>query len=152
MIRTLVARRGFTLVEMLVVIVILAIVSAVTIPAFRSNSDDQLANAVRVITTLMQRSRQTAIERGENVTLVVDAEHARYWAVVHGTSRADSVVSYGAIEMSSGATLSSDALRSRFLFEPSGSASGPSLVVKVDSRAAVIALDRWTGDAHAQTQ
>lgn len=146
------AREGFTLVEMMVVILILAIVSAVTIPAFRWSTDDKLANAAGVITNLMQRSRQTAVERGQSVALVVDAEHARYWAVVQTTGNADSVVSYGAIDMSPGATLTSDAPRSRYVFDPSGSASGPPLVVKVDSRATVVTLDRWTGDAHATTQ
>jgi type II secretion system protein H len=148
--KILVAREGFTLVEMLIVIVILAIVSAVTIPALRSNPDDALTTSANTLTTLMQRSRQTAIERGQNVTLVVDAENARYWATIMNTNRPDSLVSFGPIELASGATLSSEEPRSRFVFVPSGAASGPPIEMRLDSRAAIITLNQWTGDARAE--
>jgi type II secretion system protein H len=143
-------RYGFTLVEMLIVIVILAIVSAVTVPALRSNPDDELTISANVVTNLMQRSRQTAVERGQTVALVVDAENARYWATIVSPGNADSVVSYGAIELSSGATITADESRSRYVFAPSGAASGEPLIVRLDSRAAVITLNQWTGDAHAE--
>ena len=142
-------RGGFTLVEMLVVIVILAIVSAVTVPALRSTPDDDLTTSANALTTLMQRSRQTAVERGQPVTLVVDAEHARYWATVERTGVPDSVVSYGPVDLASGATLTADDARSRYVFAPTGSASGGPLTVRLDSRAAVITVNQWTGDAHA---
>jgi type II secretion system protein H len=148
--RVLGGREGFTLVEMLIVIVILAIVSAVTVPALRANPDDELTTSANTLTLLMQRSRQTAVERGQTVTLVVDAENARYWATVVRTGSPDSLVSYGPIELASGATLSADESRSRYVFAPSGAASGGPIVVRMDSRAAVITLNQWTGDARAE--
>jgi type II secretion system protein H len=144
------AREGFTLVEMLIVIVILAIVSAVTVPALRSTPDDKLTTSANALTTLMQRSRQTAVERGQTVSLVVDAENARYWATIMSASNPDSVLSYGPIELASGATLAADDSRSRYLFAPSGAASGPPIEMRLDSRAAVITLNQWTGDARAE--
>lgn len=146
---SMVVRAGFTLVEMLVVIVILAIVSAVTVPALRSTPDDDLTTSANALTTLMQRSRQTAVERGQSVTLVVDAENARYWATIERTGIPDSVVSYGPVELASGATLTADDSRSRYVFAPTGAASGSPLTVRLDSRAAVITVNQWTGDAHA---
>lgn len=148
--KIIVGREGFTLVEMLIVIVILAIVSAVTVPALRSNPDDDLTTSAKALTTLMQRSRQTAVERGQTVSLVVDAENARYWATIVSTGNPDSLVSSGPIELASGATLSADESRSRYVFAPSGEASGGPIVVRLDSRAAVITLNQWTGDAHAE--
>jgi type IV fimbrial biogenesis protein FimT len=144
------AREGFTLVEMLIVIVILAIVSAVTVPALRATPDDELTASANALTTLMQRSRQTAVERGQTVSLVVDAENARYWATVMSANNPDSVISYGPIELASGITLSADESRSRYVFGPSGSASGPPIEMRLDSRAAVITLNQWTGDARAE--
>jgi len=148
--RSSAARAGFTLVEMLIVIVILAVVSAVTVPALRSTPEDELTVSADVVTNLMQRSRQTAVERGQTVALVVDAENARYWVMIQSAGSADSVVSYGAIDLSRGATLESDMPRSRYVFAPSGAATGTPLVVRLDSRAAVITLNQWTGDARAE--
>jgi Tfp pilus assembly protein FimT len=135
---------------MLIVIVILAIVSAVTVPALRSSPDDEITTSAKALTTLMQRSRQTAVERGQTVSLVVDAENARYWATIMSPGNPDSVVSYGTIDLAPGATLSADESRSRYVFAPSGGATGSPLVVRLDSRAAVITLDQWTGDARAE--
>jgi type II secretion system protein H len=143
-------RRGFTLVEMLIVIVILAIVSAVTVPALRANPDDELTTSANAVTNLMQRSRQTAVERGQTVTLVVDVENARYWATIVSTGEPDSVVAYGPIELASGATITADKSRARYVFAPSGAASGGPIQVRMDSRAAVITLNQWTGDARAE--
>ena len=143
-------RQGFTLLEMLIVIVIVAIVSAVTVPAFRATPDDEITASAKSLTTLMQRSRQTAVERGETVSLVVDADNARYWATIVNPGSPDSVVSYGTLELASGATLSADAARTRYVFAPTGSATGSPIVVRLESRAAVVTLDQWTGDAHAE--
>lgn len=146
----LVVRKGFTLVEMLIVIVILAIVSAVTVPALRANPDDELTTSANALTSLMQRSRQTAVERGQTVTLVVDVENARYWATIVSTGEPDSLVSYGPIELASGATITADKPRVHYVFAPSGAASGGSVEVRMDSRAAVVTLNQWTGDARAE--
>jgi|1185.fasta_scaffold1039435_2 general secretion pathway protein H len=144
------ARVGFTLVEMLVVIVILAIVSAVTVPALRSDPDDEVTTTAGVITRLLAQSRETAVRRGEAVDLIVDAENARYWAVVAETGKRDSVLSYGAIAIPTGANVTADESRSRYTFLPTGGTSGGSLTLRMNSRAAVINLDRWTGDARAE--
>src|SRR5256885_14449766 len=88
--------------------------------------------------------------RGQTVALVVDAATARYWAMIESPGVADSVLSYGPIDLPSGATLESEESRSRYLFAPSGAASGGPLVVRLNSRAAVVTLNQWTGDARAE--
>lgn len=142
-------RCGFTLIEILVVIAILAIVGAVTLPALRPNSEDELARVSGVLTNLMQRSRQTAVERGETVSLIVDAENARYWAIILAPDHPDSVVSYGTIDLPSGAMLTAGESRTHFTFAPSGSVSGRSLTLRMDGRSALITGNQWTGDVRA---
>lgn len=143
-------RSGFTLVEMLVVIAILAIVSAVTVPALRANPDDELTTAAATITKLMQQSRQTAVEQGESVALVVDPRRARYWATILNPNSPDSLVSYGTIELPPETTLTADEPRVRYVFAPNGLASGGSLTLRLNARAALISLDRWSGDARTE--
>lgn len=79
--------RGFTLVELMVIVSILAIVSAVAVPNFRSligtmNAKSAAFDLIGDITT----ARSEAIKRNENTTLVpvVSGDWAKGWAVRAG--------------------------------------------------------------------
>ena len=57
-------KRGYTLVEMLVVMVVIATVAAVTIPAFaRLDDEDPLTGATREVVSLLERARATSVEQ-----------------------------------------------------------------------------------------
>ena len=142
-------RAGFTLVEMIVVIAILAIVSAVTLPSFRSDNDDAITAGSKKLTDFMGRARQASIERGEAVTLIVEPASAHYW-VMASAAAGDSLLSSGSFEMPTDATLIAPQPRLRYTFLPSGRASGEPLTLRLGAHATVISVDRWTGDARAE--
>ncbi len=70
------ARRGFSLIEMLIVMVILAIVSAMAIPRSRTASYRADA-AVLLARTLLQQAQRNAITRQSNVIVSFDTTYAR---------------------------------------------------------------------------
>jgi prepilin-type N-terminal cleavage/methylation domain-containing protein len=73
-------RRGFTLVEVVVVLGILAVVAAVTVPAFlRDVEPDDMTRAERRIEALFRLARDSAIRGGVAVTVVVDSITGRVW-------------------------------------------------------------------------
>lgn len=141
--------RGFTLVEVLVVLVILGIAAAVVVPALpRIVEEDPLARSAEDVTLLLRRARRTALERGAPVALTVDAESDRYWVEIYDQGEwrplvADEVV------LSPSVSLTAEAGQARFVFRPNGSAQSDPLGVRDGGRGTAIAVDPWLGDARA---
>jgi general secretion pathway protein H len=138
-------RRGFTLVELIVVLIVIAIAGGVAVPellrAMDVGADD---GEVAPLTALLRDARRTSIEHAVIVTLVLDPEGARY--------RADSASVYGSglihegtIEMESGVAMQSDSLRLHFTFRPDGSAFSDTVVVAGRWGSSRVMVDRWTG-------
>jgi prepilin-type N-terminal cleavage/methylation domain-containing protein len=73
-------RRGFTLVEVVVVLGILALVAAFTVPAFlRDVEPDDMTRAERRVEALFRLARDSAIRGGVPVTVVIDSVSGRVW-------------------------------------------------------------------------
>jgi prepilin-type N-terminal cleavage/methylation domain-containing protein len=131
-------RRGVTLVEMLVVLLLLAIVSAVTMPAFASigrASGSRRASAV--VQQVLMRARGRALQTGSAVNLTVDPATARYWVGDSDTAKV--------FELPANAALSASTPRVHFRFEASGIAVGEPLFVQEKDRLASLSVDRFTG-------
>ena len=138
-------KRGFTLVEMLVVMVVIATVTAVTVPAItRLNDEDELTGAPRELVTLLERARATSVEQGVPVTMTIDPASGRYWVRV-GQGLAPEVFRTGTVSLGPGVTLASTLDRITFSFDPLGPAHGDSLYVRAPSGGALIRVERWTG-------
>jgi prepilin-type N-terminal cleavage/methylation domain-containing protein len=145
------ATRGFTLAEIIVVLALLGIVAAVSVPAFtRLDAGDDASRAAADVVRVLHAARVAALERAAAVTVVVEPSSGRYWVSLDDSgSRSDS----GAVALPAGARLVGAGRErfTRFLFRPNGSAVGDSLVVQGSERSAVVAVDRWTGDVHVTT-
>lgn len=64
-------RRGYTLIEMLIVVAIMAILFAIALPRFRVEQS-QVDGAARTIAASMMAARADAASRGHNVIVVFD--------------------------------------------------------------------------------
>ncbi len=65
-------RRGFSLLELAIVIVIIGIIAASAVPAFSSLSDTRRAAALNEIERLLTRSRARAVSEGRPHAVLVD--------------------------------------------------------------------------------
>ena len=139
------ARHGFTLIEMIVVLIVIAVIAGLTAPAMmRMAAPEVDASDAAPVAGLLRAARRQAIEGGSVVTLILDPEEARYRADTSGP-RGSGRLSEGPISIGEDVTLESDSLRVRFTFRPDGSVFGDTVIVHGRYASARVSVDRWTG-------
>ncbi len=73
-------RRGFTLIEVTVSLMIVSLAVAIAVPAYRSLGEyDDLTLATRRVETLFRLARDSAIRSGLSVTVVIDSVDGLVW-------------------------------------------------------------------------
>ncbi len=71
-------RKGFTLVEVIVVVVIISIAALIAIPMFSSAGSMQIGSAANIIAADLEYAKSMAITRGQNYSIVFDATAESY--------------------------------------------------------------------------
>jgi general secretion pathway protein H len=133
---------GFTLVEIVVVLLILGTVTAVTVPAFRNTDGrDDVRKAAAEVRHVLDRARATARANGHAVSVTIDPASGRYWV--------DRPALTGTLALG-GASIVSDGPRPRVTFHAAGAASAPMLAVQGGGRAHAIRIDPFTGQVDVQ--
>ncbi len=70
--------RGFTMIELLVVLVIMALVSAVAIPVFSGTSNAEMKSAARQLASGLRLARSEALTQRRETFLVIDLAGRRF--------------------------------------------------------------------------
>ena len=70
---------GFTLVELLIVIVIIAIAALTAIPMMSSAASVQIRSAANMLTADLEYAKSMSISRGQNFSVVFDKNTESYW-------------------------------------------------------------------------
>lgn len=134
-------RRGFSLLELLVVLVVLAITVAAAVPAFLSESlttpEQRTATALAGV---LSQARDAARESGAAATLVVSPRDGRYWL----TTRDSTAV--GVLPLLGGVSIvgpTPDRLECRF--DATGTAT-PLTITVHGARDVAVRVHGWSGD------
>jgi len=147
-------RRGFTLVELIVVLTILAVTTGLAIPAFRRwVEEDNLTVATRRIEALFRMARDSAIRSGSAVTLVLDSATAHAWLIPsagNGSEIETAQTDGDAVDLPQSVTLRLSKTRALFRFAAGGAVFGDSLWLTTPYESRLITLDPWTGDVIGQ--
>jgi type II secretion system protein H len=138
-------RLGFTLAEVVVVMLILGLTAAVVAPAMRSTPYDRLATAADELVRVLERARRSAAELASPVRLTLDPRSGRVrMEAIDG----DTVIGIEDRALSLGpARLELDLADRALTFDPLGGATPGSLRLRFGSAVQVIAVERWTGAA-----
>ena len=134
------ARAAYTLVEVVVVLVILAIIGAATVPALRGpSSASALDDAHRRVVDWLETARGAALGSGHRVAFAIDPATRRAW-------RNDTPLPTN-IEMPAGCELHADAARVVGWFAADGSAALDPIRVQCAQAERAITLDALDGHA-----
>jgi prepilin-type N-terminal cleavage/methylation domain-containing protein len=141
-------RAGFTLREIAIVLVILAITTGVVVPAFARLDEQDAAQPADAVLQLLRAARRTAIEWGITVRVVLDPTSGRFRVDTSGVGGTGTLADT-ALQLESGTTIESDSARLRFVFQPNGAAMADSVVVHSGRATTVVSVDPWSGVPHA---
>jgi type II secretion system protein H len=132
-------RRGFTLVEIMVVLAILGAATAISVPAFREAlRADPLEDSTADVVRVLERARMTARVNGRSVTVTIDPKAARYWI-------SDPALA-GSFELHRDASLWSERPRVRITFDAAGTATADRLAVQALGATRPIAVHPFTSE------
>jgi type II secretion system protein H len=76
-----IVRHGFTMIELLIVVAILAIAAAIVVPMAASAGSMQLRAAANMVAADLEYAKSMSISRGQRYSVVFDADHEKYWIV-----------------------------------------------------------------------
>jgi type II secretion system protein H len=138
-------RIGFTLVEIVVVLSILALVTAVALPSLMRAGADEDARSAQDVARLLRFARAAALEGATPVTATLLVTTGAY-LIQAETDSVATVLAQGVLTLPPGVHLASSHPGARFGFGPLGVADPDSISVVGGEGSATVLVDRWTGE------
>ena len=137
---------GFTLLELLIVLALISLASAVTVPRLLDSSPDELTRASDATVAVLNDVRLRAARSGVVHRFTLDPGTGRYW-VEDASAR---LVFADTLDLPQGVSISSSKARLHFRFTPTAEASADTIVLLSGDGVRSITADGWTGDVRAR--
>ena len=144
-------RRGFTLIELIVVLMIIAMVAGVVGPRMFKALGGQSSKAATEVAGLFHAARSAALSRGMPARLELNTGTGEYHLIVmrqrQGSAEAaESTIMTGALRLADDVRITPALVE--IDFEVDGTVKGDSVVAQGADGTTVIGFTRWTGDLH----
>lgn len=137
-------RRGFTLVELIVVLGILSIVTAIVAPSLFSNvRPTDLEQSASELARLVSRARALAVEQGTTSHLTFVPRERRYVLQFTLGTRDSTLTS--PLQIAPAVVLDDARPRIAVRFDAIGRATPERLVLRSGDRLALVSVDPWSG-------
>ncbi len=135
--------RGFTLLEILVVLVLMVLAAGFIAPAMLNSGVAQMRSATRIVAAGLQRSREYAINQQLHAAMVVDVNQRRF--TVPGQPKARQLAADITLKVFTARSELLDEARAGIRFFPDGSSSGGRISLSQGSHSAYVDVDWLTG-------
>ena len=141
---------GFTLIEVVVVLVLLGVVAGVTVPAFRNTAlGGPRAEVTGEVLRLLEGARSTALDRATVIRLTLDPRTGSYRIEADSAGYRVSIRE-GRLSLPAGVTLEGGADWLAARYTPTGTAVTDTIAIVGTGGTTRISVDRWTGVPRAQ--
>ncbi|MEP6729956.1 MAG: prepilin-type N-terminal cleavage/methylation domain-containing protein [bacterium] len=138
------ARKGFTLLELLVVLMVLSITAAAAVPAFLANAaNGPERNVAKALAEELIAVRDAARESGTPATLALSPSDGRYWITTRDSASAGVLPMIGGVTLIGDRTDHTDRIELRF--EPTGPSS-PTTITVHGAHDLTVRTHAWTGE------
>ena len=141
-------RSGFTLIELVVVLLVLGIATAAVVPSLALRPSDTAGEDAHVVMRLLRAARMGALDRGEAVTLDIQVSTGRYTSSLRRPD-ADSVIAEGTLPLAPGSQIKAHRATAAWTFGADGSVWGDTVRVGPPEAAVLVRIEPWTGTIHA---
>ena len=138
-------RSGFTLMEVLVVLAVITVASAVTVPRLLDATRDDLYLATQEVVRVVNDAHDRATRSGHRTILTIDPASGRYW-IDDGDFR---TLASDTLQLPETVRIERNRLRLRFAFLPAGGATADTIALTAMNGARRVTVDIWTGDVRA---
>ena len=141
---------GYTLVEIVVVLAIMAVVTAMVLPAMLDRPTSAALRSADEVAGIVRAARRAALERAVPVIVsLAPATHA--YQVATETDDSSIVLAEGVLALSPGVRLGATGPAVRIRFDRGGIATPDSVALFDDGGSVMVTVDRWTGEVDVRT-
>ncbi len=133
---------GFTLIEVLVVLVILALTMAVVVPAISKTRGESITDVAREVQATLRKARSDAVLTQRTHAVLVDVKGKRFWQQAHRKDKRIPEKITVSVNVASSETRNGTA---GIVFFPDGSSTGGFIRLSMGESSSKIAVDWLTG-------
>ena len=143
------AARGFTLLEVLLAMVVLALAASLTLPALVRPSGSELRAATGTVVAGLRRARNAAVSAGKQAVMTVDLDQRRF--TVSGTGGTRQLPQRISLDLVTARSEIEEGNRGRIRFFPDGSSTGGRVTLSSAERRYHVDVDWLTGQVRVHS-